>query len=157
LSGSPASCCGWRDAGRRAKMFIPGKDDMASATSSTERPDRIDPRVTHPLDHLRWVIRRYVVVEGLLSAGLFVAAWFALGLLLDFGVFKAFGFDWAVDGTWWLRLAALVLAVTLLAGILALRIARRLTRELSYPALALVLERRFPDLLGDRLITAVEL
>src|SRR5262249_7195106 len=32
-----------------------------------------------------------------------------------------------------------------------------LFREFSDPALALVLERRFPELLGDRLITAVEL
>src|SRR5262249_60581877 len=33
----------------------------------------------------------------------------------------------------------------------------RLTREFSAPALALVLERRFPRQLGDRLITAVEM
>ena len=33
----------------------------------------------------------------------------------------------------------------------------RLTREFSDPAVAIVLERRFPDELGDRLITAVEL
>src|SRR5690606_22188892 len=37
------------------------------------------------------------------------------------------------------------------------RIVTRLTKDLSYPALALVLERRFPGVLGDRLITAVEL
>jgi hypothetical protein len=45
----------------------------------------------------------------------------------------------------------------LLAGILVFRIVRRLTTEFSYPALALVLERRYPNVLGDRLITAVEM
>ena len=44
-----------------------------------------------------------------------------------------------------------------LAGILVFRIVRRLTTEFSYPALALVLERRYPKVLGDRLITAVEM
>ena len=42
-------------------------------------------------------------------------------------------------------------------GILIFRIVRRLTTEFSYPRWALVLERRFPKVLGDRLITAVEM
>ena len=116
-----------------------------------------DPQVYHPLDRLRGVIRRYVVIEGVLSAVLFVAVWFAVGLALDYGVFKVSGWDWVRDGSWWLRAFALGLAALLFAGLLAFRIARRLTTEFSYPALALVLERKFPALLGDRLITAVEM
>jgi len=121
------------------------------------RPAALDPVVSHPLDRLRGTIRRYVIAEGLLSATIFVAAWFALGLLLDFGLFKAAAWDWALDAPRWVRAAALVVALLALATILVLRIARRLTKELSYPALALVLERRFPAVFGDRLITAVEL
>jgi hypothetical protein len=132
-------------------------DDMATATGKPTLPTAISGDITHPLDQLRGTIRRYVVIEGLLSAGLFVAAWLVLGLLLDFGLFKAATWDWVIDGPWWLRAAALGVSVLLLVGILVLQIARRLSKELSYPALALVLERRFPKTLGDRLITAVEL
>jgi hypothetical protein len=130
---------------------------MATATDRPTLPTAISGEIIHPLDQLRGTIRRYVVVEGLLSAGLFVAVWFVLGLLLDFGLFKAATWDWVVDGPWWLRFAALGVSLLLVVAILALRIARRLSKDLSYPSLALVLERRYPKLLGDRLITAVEL
>ena len=116
-----------------------------------------DPQVYHPLDQLRGTIRRYVVIEGVLSAALFLTLWFTLGLALDYGVFKTLWWDWALDGSWWLRLLALVLAVGLFASILVVRIGRRVAKEFSYPALALVLERKFPKVLGDRLITAVEM
>lgn len=126
---------------------------------STIQPPRTaaDPQVLHPLDRLRGTIRRYVVIEGVLSAALFLSLWFALGLLLDFVLFKATGWDWVQDGPRALRGSALVLALGLFALLLYLRIARRLATEFSYPALALVLERKFPLVLGDRLITAVEL
>lgn len=133
---------------------------MATATKVLIRPsapDALDPRVSHPLDRLRGVIRRYVVIEGLLSAALFFAVWFALGLLLDFGLFRAAVWDWVLDAPSAVRILALVTAIVLFLGTVTLRIVRRLTKELSYPALALVLERRFPKILGDRLITAVEL
>jgi hypothetical protein len=129
---------------------------MSTVNAAPDRP-AIHPEVVHPLDSLRGTIRRYVVLEGLLTAALFVAGWFAVGLLLDFGVFKLFTWDWAQDAPVWVRGAALGVAGVLLLAILVKRIGFRLYRELSYPALALVLERRFPQQLGDRLITAVEL
>jgi hypothetical protein len=116
-----------------------------------------DPQMYNPLDRLRGIIRRYVVIEGALTAVLFVALWFSLGLVLDYGLFKASGWDWAHDGSWWVRALALAVAAGLLVAILVTRIVTRLTTEFSYAALALVLERRFPKLLGDRLITAVEM
>lgn len=128
-----------------------------SIATQPETASRLDPKVLHPLDRMRGTIRKYVVVEGLLSAAIFLSTWLALGLLLDFGLFKLATWDWVLDAPAWLRTVALVIAVLLLAGIVVFRIAVRLTKELSYPALALVLERRFPKVLGDRLITAVEL
>jgi hypothetical protein len=128
-----------------------------SIASQPMTGSRVDPKVLHPLDRLRGTIRKYVVVEGLLSAAIFVSAWFALGILFDFGLFKLATWDWVLDAPAWLRGVALAIAAVLLAGLVVLRIAARLTRELSYPALALVLERKFPKILGDRLITAVEL
>jgi hypothetical protein len=130
---------------------------MATTTGTPTRPAPRDEKVYHPLDTLKGIIRRYVVIEGVLSVLIFLLAWFTIALVLDYGIFKAFTWDWVQDGAWWLRLATLVLALTLLAGILVFRIVRRLTTEFSYPALALVLEKRYPKLLGDRLITAVEL
>ena len=44
-----------------------------------------------------------------------------------------------------------------LVGLVVWKVLVRVTREFSDPAVALVLERRFPRELGDRLITAVEL
>ena len=116
-----------------------------------------DAKLVGPLDHLRGTIRRYVVAEGLLVAAIFVVAWTAVGLLLDFGLFKATTWDWVLDAPAWVRGIGLVLMATLLVLLIASRVFARLTKDFSYPALAMVLERRFPNALGDRLITAVEL
>ncbi len=124
---------------------------------TTNRLAERDPQVYHPLDRLRGIVRRYVVIEGVLSAVLFVAAWFTLGLALDYGLFKVTGWDWVRDGARWVRGLALVVAAVLFVTILVVRILRRVNREFSYSALALVLERKFPKVLGDRLITAVEM
>jgi hypothetical protein len=130
---------------------------MATTIGTTTKTTPEDNRVYHPLDRLRGTIRKYVVIEGILSILIFLIAWFTLALALDYGLFKAFSWDWVQDSAGWLRIVALGVALALLAGILIFRIVRRLTTELSYPGLALVLERRFPKVLGDRLITAVEL
>ncbi|MGL6095974.1 MAG: hypothetical protein ACRC7O_09285 [Fimbriiglobus sp.] len=114
-------------------------------------------RIYHPLDRLRGTIRRFVVLDGLLAAGLFVLGWFWLGLASDFGLFKFTGFDWVQDAPRFLRAVALFGLGLVAAGMLVRRVLLRLNREFSYPALALVLEKRFPGVLGDKLITAVEL
>lgn len=130
---------------------------IAQPQRTTDRLVARDPQVYHPLDRLRGIIRKYVVAEGVLSAALFLAAWFTLGLALDYGLFKVTGWDWVRDGAGWVRAVALVTALGLFAAILVFRIARRVNKDFSYPALALVLERKFPQQLGDRLITAVEM
>ena len=130
---------------------------MASIPTTVRLPAAADPTILHPLDRLRGTVRRYVVLDGLLAAALFVLAWFWAGLALDFGLFKLTTFDWALDAPWGLRAVALGVALLLLVILVTRRVVLRLTRELSYPSLALVLEKRFPAVLGDRLITAVEL
>jgi hypothetical protein len=130
---------------------------MASFPQPSVTVARPDERIVHPLEQLRGLIRRYVVVEGILAALIFLGSWYASLLLLDYGLFKLFTWDWVMEAGRWLRGAALTAAAVLLAVLLVRRIVIRLTTELSYPALALVLERRYPALLGDRLITAVEL
>jgi len=130
---------------------------MATATGTPAKPTSGDNRVYNPLDQLRGLIRTYVLLEGVLSALLFVVAWFTLALVFDYGVFRAFTWDWAQDTGRWIRIVTLLGALGVLGFILVFRIIRRYTKDFSYPALALVLERKFPKQLGDRLITAIEL
>jgi hypothetical protein len=119
--------------------------------------DESQRRVRHPLERLRSYIRTYVTAEGLAILGLYVALWFWIGLILDFGFFKVFGVDWVQVAPWELR--AVLLAGLVLGLIITVtsKVLLRLLREFRDSSLALLLEHRFPALLGDRLITAVEL
>jgi hypothetical protein len=117
----------------------------------------VDPKIAHPLGRLRGIIRRYVSLEGVLAVLLFLAAWFWLAMLIDYGVFKLFAFDWALEAPKAMRTIALVVAVAGLIALVVTKVVMRLTRDFSDSALALVLERRYPHILGDRLISAVQL
>src|SRR6476620_6292114 len=132
---------------------------MPTFTADYAPPDdkAVDPKIAHPLGRLRGIIRRYVSIEGALAVLLFLAAWFWLAMLIDYGVFKLFAFDWALEAPKALRAVALVLAVAALIALVVTRLVVRLTRDFSDSALALVLEKRYPQILGDRLITAVQL
>ncbi|HTI52527.1 MAG TPA: hypothetical protein VL475_16300, partial [Planctomycetaceae bacterium] len=114
---------------------------MAVTDSSTVRAEVLD-----LLRQLRSRIRRYVALEGI-----------ALVLVV---IGLAFWFSLAADYLFELSVAArrFVLALTLGAATLALVwfLLLRVIRDFRNRALALVLERRFPQL-NDRLITAVEL
>lgn len=116
-----------------------------------------DPKITSPLARLRGIIRRYIVIESLLAVGIFAAVWFWTALLLDFGTFKLLTFDWVTDAPKAMRTVALVLAGVTLAAIVVTKMLLRISRDFSQSSLALILEKRFPDILGDRLITAVQL
>ena len=96
-------------------------------------------------------------MEGALLLVLYLALWFWIGLALDYGFFKLFGIDWVQEWHWTVRLVLLVLVAGAVLTAVSLQVFGRLLREFRDVALALVLERRFPKLLGDRLITAVEL
>lgn len=132
---------------------------MATATTPPPVLDRAESRrrVVHPLQRLRSYIRLYVAAEGLGALLIYLGVWFWLGLALDYGFFKLFGVDWVQELPWALRAAILALVLAGLAVVVAVKVIWRLFREFGEPALALVLERRFPTLLGDRLITAVEM
>src|SRR5262245_4923841 len=106
-------------------------------TTTTTEYAPVDPKIAHPLGRRRGVIRRYVTIEGLLAVALFVAAWFWIALILDFGVFKVFAFDWALEAPRALRGIALALAAAGLAAILIRKIVVRLTRDFSNSSLAL--------------------
>jgi len=123
-------------------------------------------RIEHPLQAVRKYIRSYVLLEGAAYAVLFLALWFWAGMLLDWGSFAAFSFDWIQElqildesqsASHYVRVVLLLVLLACLIGLAVTKMALRLGREFSDAAVALVLERRFPRELGDRLITAVEL
>jgi hypothetical protein len=141
---------------------------MSTTTAPRRAFDRDETqrRVKHPLQTLRKYIRSYVLLEGLAIAVLFLAAWFWVGLLLDYGIFRLFAFDWLqelrevapdANNATLVRLVLLGVLFAVLAALVITKVALRWLREFNDRALALVLERRFPRELGDRLITAVEL
>src|SRR5258708_7837662 len=132
---------------------------MATA-SDPKRPLTLEEshgRVHSPLERLRGAIRTYIGLEGAITLFIFLGLWFWIGLILDYGFFKAFTLDWVQILPVWFRAGILIVLLSGLIALLTLRVAVRLTRDFRDAALALVLERRFPKLLGDRLITAVEL
>ncbi|HTU23335.1 MAG TPA: hypothetical protein VMG10_35195 [Gemmataceae bacterium] len=114
-------------------------------------------RVRSPLERLRRFIRLYVSLEGAAVVGLYLTLWFWIGLVLDYGVFRLFHFDWVQETPWGVRCGVLVVLLSGLLAAVTLKVVTRLFREFRDAALALVLERRYPKILGDRLITAVEL
>src|SRR5438309_2481918 len=124
-----------------------------------------DRRVRHPLQALRGYIRRYVTLEGASVAVMYLSLWFWIGVGLDYGLFALFRFDWIKEfdraagesASFWMRAILLFGLVAGLLAVVAAKVLRRLLREFNDSALALVLERRFPRELGDRLITAVEM
>lgn len=132
---------------------------MATAIQPVPLGDRDEAqrRVHHPLQRLRGYIRLYVLGEGLAVLGLYVALWFWIGLALDYGFFKLFAIDWVQELPRSFRAVVLGILVAGLLAVVTLKVVLRLAREFRDSALALILERRYPAELGDRLITAVEL
>jgi hypothetical protein len=103
------------------------------------------------LDRLRSRIRRYVLLEGLALVVAVMGALFWGSFLIDWVYFQLS----RLELPRWFRATILVGGIGLLAFGLVAWVALRLLRSLRARALALVLERRFPEL-DDRLITAVE-
>jgi hypothetical protein len=110
--------------------------------------EKIPPRAEIPavLRELRSRIRRYVVLEGSARVlAIFGAAvWFSLAV------------DYWLEPSVGVRRAVILLALAGIAAAAVWYLVLRLARDFRSRALALVLERRFPEL-NDRLITAVEI
>ena len=130
---------------------------MAKRTTTDDRNRNLDARISNPLVRLRGIIRLFVALDVALFAGLFVVLWFLGWIAFDYGIFKATGIDYALESARGLRLAFILLMLGILAAYTALRLYRLVNKDLSYTSLALVLEKRHPELLRDRLITAIEL
>lgn len=104
------------------------------------------------LNGLRKKIRSYVLLEGICLTVLVLGVLFWCSLAIDWGYFRIQRAELPI----WTRFLIEVAALSLAAGVGLIWGLARAARTLQQRALALVLERRFPEL-NDRLITAVEL
>jgi hypothetical protein len=146
-----------------------------ATTLAPQSADSVLPApVRHPLARLRRTIQYYVLAEGLLLLGVVLASLWWVGLVVDYGLFVLTGseswrylfgsvgirtgvLDWVQVLPMWLRVGLLGLVVLVALTVVIRYVVLRLVREFSVTSLALLLEQKFPALLGDRLITAVEL
>lgn len=118
---------------------------MSLRTEPRTPAPRLDPQVRRTLEALRVRIRRYVWIDGLAAAG--------SGLLVAF--WAALAFDWFFEPAPPLRLAVVVGAAIAVGVIVRELIVRRAFVPWSDANLAMLLERRFPEL-EESLLTTVE-
>ncbi|MEZ6144833.1 MAG: hypothetical protein R3B91_05220 [Planctomycetaceae bacterium] len=118
----------------------------------THSHNRLPDDVLSVLNDLRTRIRRYVLIEGASLVVVMICGLFWVSYLTDWAYFRMSRLE--LPG--WLRSAFLILMLCSLVGGALTWIVARLMRRIRSRALALVLEKRFPEL-DDRLITAVEL
>lgn len=114
--------------------------------------EKLPAEIRSVLRRLRGRIRRYVVLEGVAIALVWLGLTFWLGLALDY-LPVLMGASEMPRGA---RLFLLVVIAAVLAFILYRWVVRRLFVRLRESSLAILLERRFPSL-RDSLVTAVEL
>ena len=130
---------------------------MSATLTEPETTARIDPRLAAPLDRLRGMMQRYLLADFLLVTALVSVGWLLLDVLLDYGLFVTTNFDWALDATPRVRGAARTALLLFFVYATYFGLKSVFTKRGTYPSLAMILEKRFPERLGERLVTAVEL
>lgn len=113
---------------------------------------RLNPELQSVLTQLRSRIRRYVLLEGIALVLAVLGGLFWLSLAVDHAWFQIS----RLELPRWFRAGFDVIVIGLIAFLVLSWIGLRVLRSYRSKALALVLERRFPEL-DDRLVTAVEL
>ena len=112
---------------------------MAIVSNPREAFNRVDAdrRVRHPLHAIRGYIRRYVLLEGIALAVLYLGLVFWIALLIDYGPWKLLSFDWLwqadeLSGSQTTRLLRLVILMGVLAGlggVVVFKVVRRLFKR----------------------------
>ncbi len=112
----------------------------------------LPPELEQLLQQLRGRIRKYVLLEGVALTLAALAGLFWISFGLDHAWFAVSRLELPV----WFRATFDVVVLSVVAFLVVSWVGLRLFRSFRLKALALVLERRFPQL-DDRLVTAVEL
>lgn len=108
--------------------------------------------ITDLLNRLRGKIRRYILLEGVARLLAVIGLIFWVSFLVDWTYFQLSHFELPV----WFRASIVLISVTAILVLAVSLLLFRLMKKMRRKALALVLERRFPEL-NDRLATAIEL
>jgi hypothetical protein len=124
-------------------------DRSEARASGSARPLR--PALAGLLAQLKRQIRRYVLLEGTALVLVLLLSTFWLTLGIDWAYFRLTGLELPI----WFREGVGIAGLALVAAGALFWIGLRLFRRFRARALALVLERHFPEM-GSRLITAVE-
>ncbi|WP_417380551.1 hypothetical protein [Gimesia sp.] len=112
----------------------------------------IPQEITDLLNRLRGKIRRYILLEGAAKLLAVVGLIFWVSFVVDWGYFQLSHFELPV----WFRASFVLISLTMILVLAGTFILFRLMTKMRKKSLALVLERRFPEL-NDRLATAIEL
>lgn len=120
--------------------------------SNTSTTRRLPSEIRSLLRGLRWRIRAYVWLDGLLTAFLWLGVTFWVVLALDYFPVLL----WASELNWEIRAVLLGLIALVLAAILYRRVISRTFVRLPDRSMAVLLERRYPRF-GESLVTTVEL
>ncbi|WP_298868875.1 hypothetical protein, partial [uncultured Gimesia sp.] len=108
--------------------------------------------LTDLLNRLRGKIRRYILLEGTAKLLAVIGLVFWFSFVVDWVYFQLSHLELPI----WYRASFILIALTTILFLAGSFIIVRLLKKMRRKALALVLERRFPEL-NDRLATAVEL
>jgi hypothetical protein len=130
----------------------PSSAEFVNADGPASSGRHTRPAINAILSRLRRRIRAYVLLEGVALLCVVCGVLFWLTLALDWAYFRLT----ALELPRWFREAIVVAAVVLVVAGLMFWIVLRFFARYRARALALVLEKRFPEL-GMRLITAVEM
>ena len=110
----------------------------------------LPPEVEACLAGLKARIKKYVLWEGLALAVVVIGLFFWVSLGFDYAVFSVRH----LEPPRWLRAGMDLAVLGGLAAVVLLLIVFRVFRSFRAKSLALLLEKRFPEL-GDRLVTAI--
>src|ERR1700685_3197621 len=119
---------------------LPAGNLLAERRTTTPRGKR--PSINAVLSQLRRRIRGYVLLEGIALLCVVCGALFWLTLAIDWAYFRAS----ALELPLWLREAASISSIVVVAAGVIFWIVLRYFARFRARALALVLERRFPQL-----------
>lgn len=108
------------------------------------------------LSRARLLFRYYLVLDGFILSVMVLISWALFSVCLDHGFFKYFGIDLVVNSPKFLRSWQVGLMMVLMAVLLVPRLVKFLQPRTDSD-FAILLERRFPAVFGDRLITSIEL
>ncbi|QDV49199.1 DUF4229 domain-containing protein [Gimesia fumaroli] len=112
----------------------------------------IPQEITELLNRLRGKIRRYILLEGTARLLAVIGVIFWASFLVDWTYFQLSHLELPV----WFRASFVLISLAVILALAASFLLFRLMKKMRRKALALVLERRFPEL-NDRLATAIEL